>query len=330
MSASASILGRRQWRAASWAVAAVVVAGLLAPLVGNPYHVTVAVNLCVTLILTLSLNLVVGDSGQFHLSHAAFFGLGAYVPAMLVVHLGLSPWLALPCGVAAVGLLAALLAIPVTRLVGLYLAVATLAFSLFVEILVNQGGALTGGGYGLQGLPAPQIAGVPLRGRAFYVLSAIALVGVCVVLRNVRHSKFGREIAATRDNAAAAAASGIDTACIRLVVLVIAATLAALAGWLHAFYHLSLTPGLLRPELAFLWFFMVLVGGLGNMPGVILGTLLLGLAPEFLGIATGQTILGVGVLMILVTLFAPHGLGGLAAWFGGVLARRIGPADAPR
>jgi branched-chain amino acid transport system permease protein len=94
-------------------------------------------------------------------------------------------------------------------------------------------------------------------------------------------------------------------------VLMVAAGLAALAGWLHCFFHLTINAGLLRPELTFVWFFMVLVGGIGNAAGVVLGTVILALGPEFLGFATGQTILLTGVLMILVTLFAPRGLGGL-------------------
>jgi branched-chain amino acid transport system permease protein len=87
--------------------------------------------------------------------------------------------------------------------------------------------------------------------------------------------------------------------------------MAALAGWLHAFYQLNINASLLSPELTFVWFFMVLVGGIGNMRGVVLGTILLELVPEALGFATGQTILAVGILMILVTLFAPRGLGGI-------------------
>jgi branched-chain amino acid transport system permease protein len=288
----------------------VLVAAAMLPFWGNPYHVTVAINLCVTLMLTLSLNLVVGYSGQFHLSHVAFFGVGAYVSAICAKH-GLSPWLSLPVAVCAVVALAALIGMPVTRLKGLYLAVATLAFSLFVEVVVNQGGAITGGGYGIQDIPAAYFGSVRLSGKAFYVLALGALCATFLVLRNILTSKFGREIIAVRDYPDAAEASGINPPLIRLLVLIIAASLAAFAGWIHTFHHLALDSSLLNPEWTFIWFFMVLVGGIGNTTGVILGSLLLSLVPEFLGFATGQTIFGIGILMILVTLFAPQGLGGL-------------------
>lgn len=283
---------------------------LLLPLLGNPYHVTVAVNLCITLILTLSLDLVVGKSGMFHLSHAAFFGGGAYITAILAKQ-GFPIWLCLPAAIVAVSALAALLAIPTTRLQGLYLAVATLAFSLFVEVVITESGPVTGGGYGIQGLPRPEFLGVPLSGKLFYVLAALVLIAVMLVLRNVMASRLGREIVSCRDNPDSAAAAGIDPQRIRMVVLVMAAGLAGTGGWLHAAYHRAINADLVSPELTFVWFFMVLVGGIGNTVGVILGTLLLALVPEVLSFAASETILWIGFLMILVTLFAPRGLGGL-------------------
>lgn len=283
----------------------------LLPLAANPYQLTLAVNLCITLLLTLSLNFVVGDSGQFHLSHVAFFGTGAYVSAILAKQVSLSPWLCLPCAIVAVAALAALIGLPVTRLKGLFLAVATLAFSLFVEVLVNQGGAVTGGGYGIQDIPPAALFGERLSPKSFYLVALAALIVTIVILNNLLNSKFGREIVASRDHPDAAAAAGINPAATKLTVLVIAASVAAAAGWLHTFYYLTLNPVILSPELTFVWFFMVLVGGLGSMLGVVFGTVLLTLAPEFLGFAAGQTVLIIGILLVAVTLFAPRGLVGL-------------------
>jgi len=292
---------------------ALVGAGIVTmlPLTADAYHLTIAINLCITLILTLSLNFVVGNSGQFHLSHVAFFGTGAYVSAILAKQYHLSPWLCLFCAVPAVAMLAALIGLPITRLKGLYLAVATLAFSLFVEVLVNQGGALTGGGYGIQDVPAATMFGARLSAKSFYLLALAALIMTILIIKNLLDSKFGREIIASRDHPNAAAAAGINPAATKLLVLVIAASFAAVAGWLHTFYYLTLNPVVLSPEWTFVWFFMVLVGGLGSITGVVLGTMLLTLVPELLGFAAGQTVLVIGILMIAVTLFAPRGLAGL-------------------
>jgi branched-chain amino acid transport system permease protein len=288
-----------------------VIALAVLPFWGNDYHVTVAVNLCVTLIMTLSLNLVVGYSGQFHLSHVAFFGTAAYASAILAKEFGLSPWLCLIGSILVASSLAALIGAPVTRLQGLYLAVATLTFSMFVEVLVNQGGSITGGGYGIQQIPPLYVDGIRVAGKLYYLLALLSLGLTLLLLRNILKSRFGREIIAVRDHPDGAEASGINPPATRLLVLVISAGLAGLGGWLHTFYHLTLNPELLNPEWTFVWFFMVLVGGIGDSFGVILGTLLLSLIPEFFGFAAGQTIFGIGVLMIVVTLFAPRGLGGL-------------------
>ena len=281
------------------------------PLLGNPYHVTVAVDLCITLILTLSLDLVVGKSGQFHLSHAAFFGAGAYLSAILATHLAVPPWLCLPLSICGVAVMAGLVALPTARLHGLYLAVATLAFSLFVEVVIGEGASVTGGGYGIQDISPLQLLGVPLVGKSFYALAVCVLLFVAVVLRNIMASRLGREIVASRDNPGSAAAAGIDPQRIRVMVLVIAGSMAATAGWLQASYHHSVSTNLVSPEWTFVWYFMVLVGGLGSTRGVVLGTLLLGLMPEVLGFAATDTILWIGVLMVVVTLFAPRGLAGL-------------------
>ena len=289
------------------------------PLAGNPYYITIAVNFGITLILTMSLNLVIGYSGQFCLSHAAFFGVGAYVPAILAKQVGLSPWLGLPASIAVSAALATVVGIPVVRLKGYYLAVATLAFSLFVEVVIRQGGSVTGGGYGISGLAPPELFNLPLKGASYYVLVLLLVVVVFVSIDNIINSRFGRSILAVRDNAPAAAATGINVGQIRLMVFVLTAGFAASAGWLHTFYHRQINPILLSPEWTFVWLFMVLIGGIGHKRGVILGTLLLTVVPEFLGFATDQTILGIGALMVLATLFAPRGLGGLldklTLWF---------------
>jgi branched-chain amino acid transport system permease protein len=275
------------------------------------FHITIAVNVGVALILTLSMNLVIGFSGQFSLAHAAFFGIGGYVPAILARDLGLSPWLGLPIAVSAGVLIAIIIGIPVVRLRGYYLAVATFAFSFFVEIVARQATELTGGAYGIQNLSAPSLFGAPLQGALYYPLVVVAVLVTLAVLGNLMRSPLGGAIRATRDHPGAASAAGINPAHMRLLAFVVAAGFAALAGWLQAFYFRNLNPLMLLPEWNFVWLFMVFIGGLGHVRGVIAGTILLTVAPEFLGFATEQTILATGVLMVLVALFAPRGLGGL-------------------
>lgn len=284
---------------------------LLPALLHNPYHINLATNTAITLIIALSLNLVVGYSGQFALSHAAFFGIGAYVPGLLATRLDISPWLGLIAGIAVTTAIATIVSIPVVRLRGYFLSVATLAFGFFTEILVRQATEVTGGAYGVNNLPSLVLFGHPLHGLSYYFLAAFTLFVVALLLGNMMRSGLGRAIVAMRDNPGAAAASGIAVTQIRVLAFVLAADIAAIAGWLQAFLDRNINPELLSPELTFVWLFMVLIGGLGHPAGVILGTLLLTLGPNFIGIASVDRALVVGMLMIIVALFAPQGLGGL-------------------
>jgi branched-chain amino acid transport system permease protein len=278
---------------------------------GNPYHLNLAVNAGITLIVALSLNLVVGYSGQFALSQAAFYGIGAYIPGLLASRWDVSPWLGLLAGLVGTTAIATVVSVPAARLRGYFLSVATLAFGFFVEILVRQATEITGGAYGVSDLPVLTLLGYPLQGIAYYLLTAVALVLVGMLLGNLMRSALGRAIIATRDSPAAAAASGINVALMRVLAFVLSADIAALAGWLQAFLDRNINPQMLSPELTFIWLFLVLIGGLGHATGVVLGTLLLTVGPSFIGVASFDRALVMGMLMIAVALFAPQGLGGL-------------------
>ena len=294
------------------ALFAIASLALLLPLMlHNPYHINLATNTAITLIIALSLNLVVGYSGQFALSHAAFYGIGAYVPGLLATRLGISPWLGLAAGIAVTTVVGLIVSIPVVRLRGYFLSVATLAFGFFIEILVRQATDITGGAYGINNLPPLMLFGHPLRGLSYYALTAFTLFLVALLLSNMMRSALGRAIVAMRDSPGAASASGIAVTQIRVLAFVLSADIAAVAGWLQAFLDRTINPELLSPELTFVWLFMVLIGGLGHPAGVVLGTLLLTLGPNFVGIAGVDRALVVGVLMIVVALFAPQGIGGL-------------------
>ncbi len=287
------------------------VALLLPGLLHNPYHINVATNAAITLVVALSLNLVVGYSGQFALSHAAFFGIGAYVPGLLATRLDVSPWLGLVAGLAVTTTIATVVSIPVSRLRGYFLSVATLAFGFFIEIFVRQATELTGGAYGVNDLPTLVLFEYPLRGLSYYFFAAFTLFLIALLIGNMMRSGLGRAIVAMRDNPAAAAASGIHVTQMRVLAFVLSADIVAVAGWLQAFFDLSINPQMLSPELSFVWLFMVLIGGLGHPVGVVLGTLLLTIGPNFVGFASTDRALFVAVLVIGVALFAPQGLGGL-------------------
>ena len=307
------LLDRPCWparRVATWA--AIVAALALAPLVvTNGYHLTLATNVTITMILTFSLNFTIGRIGLFSLSHAAFLGIGGYAAAILAQRHGVSPWATLPIAMLASMAAAALIGVPVLRLRGMFLAVATLSFTLFAEVFARQASDVTGGAYGITGIPPLTLFGEPLRGVWMYEIAIAVLLLTALMFENIRLSRFGRAIAACRDNEPAAAAAGIDITRTRLAGYVLSAAIAGAAGWVYSFFHLTLNPYVLSLDITFLWLFIVLIGGLGSMWGVALASILLGVGPELLGFAASQQVLTAGVLVLVAVLLFPRGLGGL-------------------
>jgi branched-chain amino acid transport system permease protein len=310
---ASALLDRPAWPARRMAVwfGVIVVLGLLPVTISNGYYLTLLTNVAVTMILTLSLNFVIGRIGQFSLAHSAFLGIGAYIAAILAQRHGVSGWLTLPAAIAGSCAAAAIIGVPVLRLRGMFLSVATLAFGLFSEVFARQATDITGGAYGITGIPPLDFFGIKLRGTGMYELVLAVLLITAFLLENIRLSRFGRAIAAARDNEAAAAAAGIDIARTRLVGFIVSAAFAATAGWLYGFFHLTLNPYVLSLDITFVWLFIVLVGGLGSMRGVAVATVLLGIGPEMLGFASTQQVLISGILVLVVVLLAPRGIGGL-------------------
>ena len=285
---------------------------VLAPLLAtNGYYLTLATNILITMILTLSLNFVIGRLGLFSLAHSAFFGVGGYIAAILTQRHGVNPWLTLPFGMLGSVVAAAIIGVPVLRLKGMFLSVATLAFGLLAEVIARQASELTGGPYGITDLPPLILLGQRLGGWAMYEVALMVLLIVALTFENIRTSRFGRAMAASRDNESAAAAVGIDIGRTRLAGFVLSAAVAGAAGWLYTFFHLTLNPYVLSLDITFLWLFIVLVGGLGSMRGVAIATVLLGAGPELIGFATTQQVLISGVLVLVVVLLAPRGVGGV-------------------
>jgi branched-chain amino acid transport system permease protein len=160
-----------------------------------------------------------------------------------------------------------------------------------------------------------------------YEVAILALLLTALVLENIRLSRLGRAILAARDNEPAAAAAGIDIPRTRLAGYVLSAAITGLAGWIYSFFHLTLNPFVLSLDITFLWLFIVLVGGLGSMRGAALASILLGVGPEMLGFAAAQQVLTAGVLVLLVVLLFPRGLGGLVEDIEARLRRHMRTGD---
>jgi len=293
---------------AGYLVAAVALAA--APRFLDAYQVDVLNSVGLYVLLALSLNLILGDAGLFNMGHAAFYAVGAYTAAILNTRLGLPILWAMPVS----GLLAALFAIlvarPVVHLRGDYLLVVTIGLGEIVRIaLVNDVFGITGGSNGIFGIARPVLFGHKIRRPDEFLYLIWGFVAVTVFLfHRLEESRFGRALTFLREDAVAAEGSGIDTARYRLMAFGLGAAWAGMTG---SIYAAKMT--IISPESFSFWesvvvFLMVILGGSGSIPGVMVGAAIVVLMPEvFRDLATARMLV-FGLVMMVMMVVRPQGL----------------------
>jgi branched-chain amino acid transport system permease protein len=295
------------------AVAALI--GLLCflPLFLNDYTQFVANTMLVYCLVATGFNIVLGYLGQLAFANAAFFGIGAYAASLGMVH-GRLPFLAaMVLGGLAGAAAGALVALPALRVKGYYLAIITLAFGELMRWTYIHGDAITFGSGGFN-VPAPSVMGWALTTETekFYLFLAIVTAGIGATARLLR-SRFGRAFVAIRNNEMAAAALGIPIARTKIIAFAWSGLMVGLAGTLYAILNGRVTPESFGLSQILLDFAIVMIGGLGSILGSVLGAVLLTGAPEFLRNLPGVEEIVFSLLLIIVLLVMPKGIGGFLA-----------------
>jgi ABC-type branched-subunit amino acid transport system permease subunit len=300
------------WRARLPGVAVLVVALLLLalPRMADNYVLYVVTRLFVYVLVALGLNLLTGYAGQVSLGHAAFFAIGAYTAAVLAERWH---WPSLLCMLAAAvftGLVGYLLGLPCLRLSGLYLAMATLGFTLIVQEMLLQLAVLTHGSEGMKVAPA-SLLGLTFDSdtRKYYMLFAVT-AAMLLFARNLVGGRLGRAFLAIRDNERAAAAMGVNLARYKTIAFAISALYTGLAGALSAFIVGFLDPQEFSFFLSIQFITIIILGGLASLLGSVLGACFLIFLPELLaGLDVWQALV-YGLIMVITILFMPFGLSG--------------------
>lgn len=274
-------------------------------------------------LITMGLSLLMGYAGQVSLGHAAFFGLGAYTSGILCVKLAVSPWLAMMGGALFTGAVAYAVGVPSLKLKGHYLAMATLGFGVIVTIVFNEEVELTGGPSGLSNIPGLKFFGLPIRGELlFYILVWSMVLLVLIFCLNVIHSRVGRALRSLHDSEVAADAMGVETARYKVMIFVLSAVLASLAGSLYGHYVGFLSPGSFDLLLSIKLVMMVVVGGMHSLWGALLGTWLLTfLGNEWLHVFKDFDILVYGAVLLFVVMALPEGLVSVVPRVGQIMTR---------
>ena len=272
-------------------------------------------------LITIGLSLLMGYAGQISLGHAAFFGIGAYISAILTVRYGLNPWACMLIGMTITAVVAVLVGAPSLKLTGHYLAMATLAFGIIIFIIFNEEIEWTGGPDGMSGIPGLSFFGFEFDSveRYYYLVWGFVLAAFIFTV-NIIQSGTGRALRAIHASEPAAGAMGVDVSKYKIMVFVYSAVLASLAGSLYANYLNFINPTTFDLFFSIKLLIMIALGGMHNIWGAIIGTgLITFLSNEWLYYFEEFEVIVYGAILLFVTVLLPEGLavvpGIVKGWF---------------
>jgi branched-chain amino acid transport system permease protein len=292
--------------------AVALVAPLLAP---SDYWIGVLTRICLYATLALGLNIVVGFAGLLDLGYVAFFGIGSYMYAFLAsphfgIHLPFALALAIATGVTAIS--GILIGAPTLRLRGDYLAIVTLGFGEITYLLLINGDRpinVTNGVNGILNIDPPALAGFAASRNTEYYYLFLAFMGVALLASaRLRHSRIGWAWQAIREDELAARAMGVNTTVARLQAFAVGAAFAGIGGSLLASWQRSVFPENFLFTESINVLAMVILGGVGNLAGVVLGATLLVALPEIFREFQTYRMLAFGLLLMVIMIFRPQGL----------------------
>jgi branched-chain amino acid transport system permease protein len=300
--AGVSSAGRYAWIFA-------LAAAIILPMFLNSYSLDVFTSALFYTMLALGLNLLVGDLGLLNLGYIAFYGIGAYTYAILSTKFGIGFWGSLMLGGIAASVFSLIVAIPTLRLKGDYLAIATLGFGEIVRIVLNNWDSLTNGPNGIMNIPRPSLPWIQLSTgiRFFYLVLFFVILQVYILYR-IKRSRFGRYAVAIRENEQAAEMVAINTYKIKTIYFMLSAFFGGIAGVMFASKQMFVSPDSFTFIESVYVLAMVILGGMGNIAGVILGAFTLVILPELLREFVLYRMLIFALLLITMMLFKPEGL----------------------
>jgi branched-chain amino acid transport system permease protein len=301
-----------RWRGLAAVLLVGILVLLLLPHLLSTYYLGLVIQMMIFALFAMSLDLLIGYTGMASLGHAAYFGVAAYATGLLALKLGWSVWLALPAGLLVAALTATLFGFLALRTRGSYFLMITLALSQVVWGIAFGWRSLTGGDDGLPEVPRPNL-GLPwsLTDETpfyYFVLFCIG-VGTFLLIRIVS-SPFGFALRGIRESETRMLSLGYNVWRYKLAVFVLAATFAGLAGCLYVYYNRFVSPDYLQVVRSAEVLLMVILGGAGTLIGPAIGAALIVLLDNVVSTYTERWLLVLGVIYVVVALFAPRGVVG--------------------
>jgi branched-chain amino acid transport system permease protein len=293
----------------SFTVVLILASLIILPVFLNDYFRDIMTLTCIYIVLALGLNLIVGQTGLLNLGYVAFYAIGAYTYAILSTKFGLSFWPGLAAGAAMAAVFAVVLGSPTLRLRGDYFAIVTLGLGEITRIILNNWDSMTGGPNGISQVGRPALGGYVFHTTYdFYYLILLMTVGTVFAMKRIMLSRIGRAWIAIREDEIAAEAMGINTFRLKLLAFVLGSAWAGLTGVFFAAKMAFVSPESFTFFESVMILCMVVLGGMGSIPGIILGALLLITLPEIFRDFQDYRMLAFGAALVLMMVFRPQGL----------------------
>lgn len=307
------------WLKANWFYLVVLIIALVLPLViTNRYYAQVITMSLLFAIGALSLNLIMGYTGQASLAHGGFFAIGAYGVAILTFTMGWNFWLALPAAALLSALVGFIVGLPALRTRGAYFAITTMCLGEIIYLVAGNWMELTGGHNGIVGVPVPSPISIPGLGQlsfqsqvAQYYLVLFFLMVTLFVMYRLTKSLRGMTFLATAINEDLAEAVGINTFRTKLLSFIVANFFAGLAGGIYASLIGSISPSVASIGMTFNFIMYILLGGITTLAGPIIGAFVIPILLEYLQFLQDYQMILFGFLLIVVIIYFPAGFVGL-------------------
>jgi branched-chain amino acid transport system permease protein len=311
-----------------WAIGVIVFAFAIPLLFPEQRYIMVLLTtISINIIICSGFDVLYGYSGQISMGHAAFYAMGAYGSAILSKTAGLSPWLTVFIVSALTSAFAFLFALPITKLVFMFLSLVTIALGEVVyQSIVVIFPDYTGGTIGFSGIPKFQIGDFIIRDRPHYLILVLVFTVLAIIMKQMLiKSRVGRALIAIRENITAAGGMGINVRFYKSVAFAVSAFYTALAGALYAHFVGYISPETFNRAASATFITMILFGGNGTLAGPILGAAMLNLFSEIIQAFGRYRMFFYGFLIIVVVMFAPQGLMGIIYKMYNFLTKKIKP-----
>jgi branched-chain amino acid transport system permease protein len=284
----------------------------LPALVGNNAYLMLILSLSgIFVIASIGLDLLFGYSGQISIGQAAFYAVGAYTSAILTTKLGINVWLAMLAGGVLATAFAALVALPICKLVHMFLALVTIGIGELTHQAIINLPDLTGSFTGVRAIPMPRIGDYVFNVSSYYYIVLAVVVLSLLVKQRIVDSRIGRAFIAIRENTDAANAMGINVTYYKVVAFACSAAFTGIAGALYAHYIGFISPESFTLDQSVLFLTAVLCGGMGTFVGPIIGAVVITVINEAIQVLGSYQMLVYGIFIVVAVIYVPEGLVGV-------------------